>query len=88
LGDITPTTIRGKILFIFLIVFGLALFGYFISQVSSLWSKEKAAKISIDMISEGKLDIIEYRVGKRLLRGILYQFIGETVLRSQRRVTT
>jgi len=44
-GDITPKTFAGKILFIFIIVFGLALFGYFITQISSLWSEERAMKV-------------------------------------------
>jgi len=44
-GDITPKTFAGKILFIFIIVFGLALFGYFITQISSLWSEERVMKV-------------------------------------------
>lgn len=40
-GDITPKTFAGKILFIIIIILGLALFGYFITQISSLWSEER-----------------------------------------------
>lgn len=44
-GDITPQTFMGKILFIILVVFGLSLFGYFISMISSVVTEEKLSTI-------------------------------------------
>ena len=44
-GDITPQTFMGKILFIVLVVFGLSLFGYFISMISSIITEEKLSSI-------------------------------------------
>ncbi len=43
-GDITPHTFYGKILFIVLVVFGLSLFGYFITAVSSFMTEEKVLR--------------------------------------------
>ena len=40
-GDITPHTFYGKMLFIILVVFGLSLFGYFITVVTSFMTEEK-----------------------------------------------
>lgn len=44
-GDITPTTLLGKIHFIIVISIGLALFGYFISSLASILSEERLAKM-------------------------------------------
>ncbi len=44
-GDITPQTPLGKIHFVIVILLGLALFGYFISSVSSVLSEDRLAKI-------------------------------------------
>jgi len=44
-GDITPQTTLGKIHFMTVILLGLALFGYFISSVSSILSEDRLAKI-------------------------------------------
>ncbi len=43
-GDITPATIYGKVIFILLVVFGLSLFGYFITVVSSFITEEKVIR--------------------------------------------
>ena len=44
-GDITPQTFMGKILFIILVIFGLSIFGYFISMISSVVTEEKLSMI-------------------------------------------
>ncbi len=44
-GDITPSTLLGKIHFIIVISIGLALFGYFISTLASILSEERLAKM-------------------------------------------
>jgi len=44
-GDITPSTLLGKIHFIIVISIGLALFGYFISSLASILSEERLAKM-------------------------------------------
>lgn len=44
-GDITPQTPGGKILFIILVIFGLAFFGYFLSLISSMVTEEKLSRI-------------------------------------------
>ncbi len=43
-GDITPTTIYGKLIFILLVIFGLSLFGYFITVISSFITEEKVVR--------------------------------------------
>lgn len=44
-GDITPQTTGGKILFMVLVIFGLAFFGYFLSLVTSMVTEEKLSRI-------------------------------------------
>ena len=44
-GDITPHTFGGKLLFMFLVIFGLAFFGYFLSLITSIVAEEKLSKI-------------------------------------------
>lgn len=40
-GDITPKTIEGKFVFVSLVLFGIGLFGYFVTTLSSIVAEEK-----------------------------------------------
>ncbi len=52
-GDITPTTIYGKIVFISLIIFGLSIFGYFITIVTSFLTEERIIRNLFARVVEG-----------------------------------
>lgn len=52
-GDITPQTELGKIHFMITIFLGLALFGYFISSVSSILSEDRLAKLFPGLMGYG-----------------------------------
>ena len=53
-GDITPHTFYGKMLFIILVVFGLSLFGYFITVVTSFMTEEKIIRgLFIHFMADG-----------------------------------
>ena len=55
-GDITPTTIYGKIVFITLIILGLSMFGYFITILTSFLTEQRILRdLFIKVIESGKM---------------------------------
>lgn len=56
-GDITPSTLYGKIVFMTLVLFGLSLFGYFITVVTSIITERRllSALLSTVFVYSGKL---------------------------------